>query len=127
MSFQFFYYKKPKIRGDAPTGKFYSRYQNQTYKLRKLGVLKVRKNRVSQKPKRTGKKSGTIEYSERESQTIEFLKVHKKPWDVIESKWKETHKNRMNEIKDKHIELEAVTTKFPLLMNMELGPLLVRQ
>lgn len=121
-----YYFKPAKDKYSAPTGKFYSRFQNVNFKLRKLGVLKLRKNKKPQNTrKRADKTTEKITFSDHESECIEFLKIHKKPWDVIESKWKETHKIRMREIKSKDIKLETVTTKYPLITNTELGPLLV--
>lgn len=96
--------------------------------MRKLDVIKLRKNKKSQKPrKESDTKKALNECSKRESECIEFLKIHKKPWNVIEAKWEETHKIRMSDIKNSETKLEFITTKYPLITNMDLGPLLVRK
>lgn len=91
--------------------------------MRKQNQRALRKNK---KPKpKVQRREENIVVTPIETEAIEFLKVNKKPWDAIESKWKETHKIRMNDLKNNKISLETTTSKFPLVTCMELGPLLV--
>lgn len=101
------------------------RYDNQTFKMRKSKALNAWKNQKHIKADtRTVK---TVEpCTSTMTDNIEFLKTHKKPWDVIEQKWKDTHQVRIRDIKDNNIKLETTTAKFPLITNMELGSLMVR-
>lgn len=92
--------------------------------MRKLGVLPKLKepSKSESKPKAKKKPSNTNEEA-----AIQFLKSHKDAaFDVIEPKWKETHKTRMADIKTPAMKLETVTSKYPLLSKLDKGYLLVK-
>lgn len=56
---------------------------------------------------------------------IEFLRRNSSPWAVVETKWKSTSKIRLNDFKCM-IKLENVTSKYPILKNLEINHILVR-
>lgn len=112
-----------KEKGCPPVGKLVSRFANQNFKLRKQNVRALRRNTKQNRKIQINEKN--IQVSSTLSDAIEFLKTNKRPWDVIESKWKETHKARMQDIKDPNIPLETTTATYPLITSKDLGPLLV--
>lgn len=137
-----YYYEAPNEQHIGPTGRLYHKYNNLMIKARRNNILGCKNIKRSEKIKSSNSNEGEItnnfisyfytgnlleiplKPSNTEMDDIEFLRRNTSPWSVIESKWAATSKLRIQDIRSM-TKLESVTSKYPLLTNIEFNHILV--